>query len=110
MAADLLAQDPVGAPDVAGGLRRHRRRLQPEPGFADRRGRLVDDAVFGRAPGLERQVEPRELELEPDHVGGEDAQRLLEQLLAGLVPFENDDRRGLHGGRGVYRDTHARPR
>ena len=32
------------------------------------------------------------VELDPDHVRREDAQRLLEQLLAGLVALEDDDR------------------
>ena len=60
--------------------------------LADRRRRLVDDRVLRRAPVLEREVEARQLELEPDHVGREDAQGLLEQLLAGLVALEDDDR------------------
>ena len=58
----------------------------------------MDDLVLRRAPALEREVEARELELDADHVGREHAQGLLEQLLPGLVPFEDDDRRGVHGG------------
>ena len=46
--------------DVAARLGRDRRRLQPEPVLADRRRRLVDDAVLRRAPRLEREVEARE--------------------------------------------------
>ena len=38
------------------------------------------------------------LELEPDHVGREHPERLLEQLLARLVALEDDDRLQLHGG------------
>ena len=91
-AADLLAQDPVRRADVAGAFRRDRRRLQPQPVLADRPRRLVHDAVRGRAAVLEREVEARELELEPDHVRLQDAQRLLEQLLARLVALEDDDR------------------
>ncbi len=45
LAADLLAQDPVRRADVAAHLRRDRRRLQAEPGLANRRCRLVDDPV-----------------------------------------------------------------
>ena len=40
---------------------------------------------------LERQVVALELQLEPDHVGVEHAERLLEQLLPGLVALEDDD-------------------
>ena len=66
--------------------------FRPQPVLPDRRGGLVDDGVLRRPPVLERQVEPGELELEPDHVGLQDAERLLEQLLAGLVALEHDDR------------------
>ncbi len=97
--ADLLPQDPVRRADVARLLGRDRRRLEPEAVLADGGGGLVDDAVPGRAPVLERQVEARKLELDPDHVGGEDAQRLLQQLLAGLVPFQDDDRLPVHSAR-----------
>ena len=86
LAADLLPQDPVGRADVTAALRRHGRGLQPEPLLADRRGRLVDRGVAALPPRLEREVEPRECEFEPGHVGREDAKRLLEQLLPGLGP------------------------
>src|SRR5262249_38865528 len=49
-----------------------------------------DDAVRGRAPALEREVEPRQRQLEADHVGRQDAQGLLEQLLPGVVALEDD--------------------
>ena len=48
--------------------------------------------VVGRAARLEREIEARELELDPDHVGREHAEALLEQLLSRLVAFEDDDR------------------
>src|SRR5205085_3380118 len=79
-------------------LRRHGRRLQAQPVLANRSRRLVHDLVAGHAPRFEREVEPRQLELDADHVGGEDAQRLLEQLLARLVSLEDGDRGQLHGG------------
>ena len=56
--------------------------------LADRPRGLVDDAVRGRPPLRQREVVARELELEPDHVRLEDAQRLLEQFLPGLVALE----------------------
>ena len=96
LAADLLAQDPVRRADVVARLRRDRRRLQPEAVLADRGRGLVHDGVAGLPPVGEREVEAGEGELEPDHVRREHAQRLLEQLLAGLVAFEHHDRLQLH--------------
>ena len=92
LAADLLTEDPVGRADVVASLGRDRCRLQTEPVLAYRCRRLVDDGVLRRAPLLEREVESWELELHADHARSEDAQRLLEQLLACLVTLENDDR------------------
>ena len=92
LAADLLAEDAVRGADVAATLRRDRRRLQPETVLADRRRGLVHDRVVGLAAPLEREIEARELELDPDHVGLEHAEALLEELLPGFVPFEDDDR------------------
>jgi hypothetical protein len=47
---------------------------------------LVDDLVVRASASLEREVEARELELEADRIGREDADGLFEQLLPGLVP------------------------
>ena len=91
-AADLLAQDAVWRADVAAAFRRDRRGLQPEPVLADGARSLVHDPVVGLAAPFERQIEARELELDPDHVGPEHAEALLQELLPGLVPFEDDDR------------------
>ena len=44
------------------------------------------------------RIEAGQLELEPDHVGRENPERLLQELLACLVPFEDDYGRGVHGG------------
>ena len=57
---------------------------------------LVHDLVVRAPAGLEREVEARELELEADHVGREDADGLFEQLLPGLVPLEDGDRARVH--------------
>ena len=65
--------------------------LRPRPGVAHRGGGLDHDLVGGRSPVLQREVEALELELEPEQAGIEDAQRLLEQLLAGLVALEDHD-------------------
>ncbi len=96
LAADLLAQDPVRRADVVTRLRRDRRRLQAEPVLADRARGLVDDLVVRLAPIGEREVVAREVELDPDHIGRERSQRLLEELLPGLVPLEHDDRPRIH--------------
>jgi len=66
--AYLLAKDPVRRPDVACDFRGDRRRLQAESVLANRCGCLVDDAVRGRAPILEGEVEAGEVELDSDHL------------------------------------------
>src|SRR5262249_10161856 len=91
-AADLLPENAVGGADVAAPLRGDRRRLQPETVLADRRSGLVHDPVVGLTPPFEREIEARELELYPDYVGLEHTKALLEELLPGLVAFEDDDR------------------
>ena len=86
--ADLLAQDPVRAADVVLALGRDGGRLQPETRLPDSGRGLVDDLILCRTPRVEGQVEAGQLELEADDVGREYAQRLLQQLLPGLVPLE----------------------
>jgi hypothetical protein len=44
----------------------------------------------------EREVEAWKLELDSDHVRRKRTQRLLEELLPGLVSFEHDDRPRIH--------------
>jgi len=61
-------------------------------------GRVVDDSVLGSTARLERKIESAELELDSDRIGSERADGLIEQLLAGLVSFEDDDRAGFHAG------------
>ncbi len=95
--ADLLPQQPVRGADVVASLRRDRRGLEAEAVLADRLRRLVHDPVVRRPPVLEREVEAWELELQPGDLRRQDAERFLEELLAGLVPFEHDDRFDLHG-------------
>ena len=92
LAADLLTEDPIWRADVVTTLWGDRCRLQPKPVRTDGGRRLVDDRVLRRAPFFEREIETRELELHPDHAGSEDAQGLLEQLLARLIALEDDDR------------------
>jgi hypothetical protein len=91
LAVDRLAQDPVRRADVVLALRRDRRGLEAEAGRAHRRGGLGDALVLRRAPVLEREIVVLELDLRPADVGVEHADRLLEQLLAGLVAVEDDD-------------------
>jgi len=96
LAADLLAQDPVRRADSVPALRRHGGCFQSEAVLSDRCRSLVHDRVTRLAPVLEREVEAGQVEREPDHVGGDDPQRLFEQLLARLVALEDDDRLKLH--------------
>ena len=94
--ADLLPEDAIWAADVVGSLRRDRRRLEAEARLDDGARGLVDDLILRPASRLQRQVEVRELELEADDLGGENPQGLREQLLAGLVAFEDGDRPRVH--------------
>ena len=91
--ADLLAENPVRRADVVGPFRRDRRRLQPEPVLADRGRRLMHHLVLRRPARFEREVVPVEGEVEADDLRIEHAQRFVEQLLPGLVAFEDGDRR-----------------
>jgi hypothetical protein len=95
-AADLLPQDPVRRADVVPSLGRDRCRLQSEPVLPNRPRSLVHDLVVRGPAVLQREVEARKLELDPDHVGSEDPERFLEQFLARFVPFEHHDRFGVH--------------
>ena len=96
LAADLLAEDPVRGPDVVAALGRDRRSLEAEAVGGDRARCLVHDAVGGRAPAGERQVEARQRELDPEDVRLQDADGRLEQLLPRLVALEDDDRARVH--------------
>src|SRR5213078_4412819 len=60
------------------------------------RGGLVHDRVLRCAARLEREVEPRQSELEPGDVRREHAQCFFEQFLSGFVPLEDDDRLPFH--------------
>ena len=89
VAADLLAQDAVRAADVARSLGRDGRRLQPEPALADGSRGLVHDLRSPWPGATPARGRSGEVELEADHVGGEDAQRLVQQLLPGVVPLQH---------------------
>ena len=56
---------------------------------------VADHPVGGGPPVLERQVEVHQLEIEPEDAGVEHPQRLVEELLAGLVAVADDE--SLHG-------------
>ena len=68
LAADVLAQDPVGRADVVHSLGRDGRRLQAEPVLDDRASGLVDDAVACRSSAFEGEVELRKRKFEADDV------------------------------------------
>ena len=93
LAVDLLAQDAVGRADVVLALGRDRRGLDarsPDSRIARAASWTTSLSV---APALlEREVEAVELDVEADDVGVEHAQRLLEQLLPGLVALQDGDR------------------
>ena len=93
LAVDGLAQDAVGRADVVLALRRDGRGLEAEARLAHGRGRLRDALVLRLAPAREREVVVHELVLGAAHAGIEHPDRLLEQLLSGLVAVEDDDPR-----------------
>src|SRR5205807_7363018 len=105
--ADLLAEDAVGRADVVRALGRHRRGLQSEPVLANRGGRFVDDGVLRRPAVREREIEALQLEVDPRDVRCDDAERLLEQLLTGLVALEHHDRPGVHRCLSYWRDSRS---
>ena len=70
--------------------------FRPEAVLADRPRGLVHDLILGRPAVLEREVEARELELDPDHVRLERTEPFLEQFLPGLVTLEHDNRPRIH--------------
>ena len=92
LAADLLPQDPVRRADVVPAFWRDRGALQAKPVLANRGSRLVDDAVLRRPAVFQREVEARKLQLDADHLRREHAQAFFQELLAGLVALEDDDR------------------
>ena len=95
-AIDALADDPVRTAHVLGALGGDRCRLERRARLRQRPRGLVDDAVLGRPPALQREVEAAQLQRQPDHLRVNHLQRLLEQLLAGLVALEDDYLQRLH--------------
>src|SRR5262245_24017293 len=89
LAVDRLADQTVRAADVVLALRRDRRGLDPVAGVRHRVSRLGADGVARPAAVLEREIETLELDVEADHFGGDEAQRLLEQLQPGLVALQH---------------------
>ena len=73
--------------------------LRPEARLRHALGRLFDDRVVRLAPVFEREIEALDLYLDAEDLGVEKAQRLLEQLLSGLVPVERNNAKRLHGTR-----------
>ena len=107
-AVDLLAQDRVGAADVAGTLGGDGRGLDAKPELAER-GRGVEHAlVTGLPPLLQREVEVPGFDLDPQHDRVEEAERLPEQLHAGLVAVEDGDRRARHRPNDMARSVEGR--
>ena len=70
--------------------------FSPSLCFADCGGGLVDDLVLRLPSRLEREVVAVEGEREADDIGLEHPQRLVQELLPGLVPFEDGNRRRRH--------------
>jgi len=91
-AVHLAAQDGVRAADVAGDFGRDGGRLDAEPRGSQGGGRVVDHLVARVAPALQREVEVLKLEVQVEDAGVEEPERLVQELFAGLVAVEHDDR------------------
>ena len=75
--------------------------LRPSPWAAIARAASCTTAFEGLAPLRRREIEARRSSSKPEDLRLENANRGLEQLLAGLVAFENDDRSRIHRGGSV---------
>jgi len=64
--------------------------FEAESRFSQRLRSVLDHLVSGLPAPLERQVEILSLHLEPEHVELQQADRLAQELLAGLVPVQHD--------------------
>jgi hypothetical protein len=91
LSVDLFAQDAVGRSDVACALWSDRGCLQAQSRHEHRLGGLRDDLVAGRASMTQREIEALELEVDAQQLRIEQAHRLLEQLLSGLIALHHHD-------------------
>ena len=89
--SDALSQDAIGTADVARRLRRDGGRLEAQTRLSHGRGGLADDLVGGGPSVPQGQVEPHQVEIEPEDAGIEHPQGLVEQFLSGLVTVADDD-------------------
>ena len=111
---DLLTQDRVGAPDVAGPFGGDGGRLDAKTEPTERFGGVEDALVAGMPALLEGEVEIPGFDLQTEHAWIQDAQRLAEQLLAGLVAVQDGDCGGGHRSNHMARsatipDTRSKP-
>src|ERR1700674_94185 len=107
-AVDLLAQDGVRAADVPGAFGGDGGGFDPETELAKGFRRLEDDLVPGLPALLQREVEVALCDLQSEHVGLEQAQRLAKQLLPGLVAVEHGDGRRGHRSNHMARSALVR--
>src|SRR4026208_739327 len=66
--------------------------FRPTPAARPAFARLVHNLVLRPPPRLQREVVARQLDLDSSYVRVEHTQRLVEQLLPGLVPLQTADR------------------
>ena len=106
---DPFAEQRIGAADVAPIGRRHGGGLEPEAAARIASAASATTAFAVSRRFVEREIERLQVQLDADHVRGDDAKRLVEELLAGLITAQ--DRDGGHGER-VRRhlDAATRPR
>ena len=90
-AVHAFAQDSIRTADVTGRLGRDGGGLQPQTRLPHGGGGLADDLVGSGATIAQGQVEPHQVDIEPDDCGVEHPQGFIEQFLPGLVAVAHDD-------------------
>jgi hypothetical protein len=90
-AVDLLAQDGVRAAHVAASFRGYGGCFDPESELTKRLRSFQHHLVACPTALNEREVEIALFDLKPEHVWFEQAQRLEEELLPGLVAVKHGD-------------------
>ena len=90
-AAHALPQNAIRTADVAGRLGVMVAALSPKPVSRMAAAASRTTSLARRPPVSEREVEPEQFEVEAEDAGIEHPQRLVEQLLPGLVAIADDD-------------------
>ena len=89
--ADGFAQNRVGGADVIFFFGRYRGSFETEMCPLHRFSGLLHHGVVGCAPVFQREIESLHAQFDVGHRTVENAQRFGQELLSGLVAFQNHD-------------------